>query len=263
MNPPKKEEIKNEHGGKQNDTTTTKSIQTPVNVIVTKQERDKPTITEWILVCTTIVLAILNYYTVRYASEQTKAAIDAVAATESSLAITKYSIALAEQSLATTKKSSEVYEALTKADLRAYVIVKDIAKIQIRTGNKMEIPVTVINVSKTPANFLVHHNHLIIGREVTSQDSTRFMQILDRNKFDGHNLGSNMQSATKPVAFNIDPPISLDDSIAIATGKAPVYLIGFISYFDWFNERHLTVYHGIYKPSGEFYTIGSRFNFAN
>ncbi len=173
--------------------------------------------------------------------------------------ISKQAIALADSSLQTTKKSARIYEYLTKSDLRAYVVLKEMT-FQLRVGQKPRGEYQYINLGKTPARHVVVMHCLVVGDAGMVDRATNILKgAASRRDSIGYVIGSNI-SPTKD--FVGDAVLTRGDSVAIANGTESVYLLGLIGYYDKFNERHLTWFcHTLYFDGS--YGVYPKFNDAN
>lgn len=239
----------------------------PLEITVFKGDPDRPTKAEWILIAITLVLAVFNYFTVRYAADQAQAALDAAAyakesanSSDTSLAIAKLSIALAEASLETTRNSALVYEYLTKADLRAYVSTSRINPVEIRSNMPLKTAYEVVNVGKTPARNLLIYHLFALGTEVPEDLARTLKESIDRRDQQGFILGSNVPMSKDVVSEWL---ISKDDSIAVYNGTRAIFLLVLIRYYDTFNQRHYTWQCVSFSPASNSVGAYKKFNDAD
>ncbi len=152
-----------------------------------------------------------------------------------------------------------IYVETTHADLRPYVVLKEISDFSVQNGKFETCSIEFTNVGKTPA-YNYFHVSRFITRTVTDNDSAEGAVIAARNRNTGVVIGSNLsdikylQSTTKAVLL---------DSIGVFKKEIPIYLYGFIYYEDTFGKAHRVWYCFVYFPEKRAFMTYSRYNGAD
>jgi hypothetical protein len=262
---------------------TSSTPRTPVQeisrlgVTVYRGDKDRPTTAEWCLIVVTFVLAVLNYFTVKYAGDQTTAAINASKSAEATfelskrtadssdasssktLAIAQRSITLAENSLAISRKGMENYERISKVDLRPYIVIdQDTIDVSVSIGKRISTRFGFTNVGRTPALDCFHANSCVVADSMRQFALDKLFQTAEWHKKEGIALGSNIHK-TKEGTYGV---FSLQDSIDVATGTKKLIFFGLISYNDVFGDRHFTWY-CLKSDNRGYFTWDARFGGMN
>ena len=103
---------------------------------------------------------------------------------DSSLKISHKSLEISDHSLAAAKKSGEIYESLTKADLRPYIVLEDIIYNELQVGKPFPATIKIINCGKTPAINVKLYNSLTICGSMSEIEREKNWLI---EELDSHN----------------------------------------------------------------------------
>lgn len=231
-------------------------------VIVLKGDKDRPTKAEWILITITLILAIFNYFTLKYASNQSSAALDAVRVADSQFVYQRWrdsinsfnqnykdSLFAKSQherdslnfvSIELTKQSIKFAGENARTNLRPYVVIDEDSIITLSIGVNRNILVSLItiNVGKTPAIDFFHTNICRVVDVISQQIFDGLNEQVERHKKTGVVVGSHL-TFPKDGIYGV---LSLKDSIDVFTEKKKLVFAGIISYGDVFGGRHLTWY---------------------
>lgn len=226
----------------------------PIEVLVKKGDKDRPTMAEWILIGITFLLAVFNVFIIKYAGDQAKAAIDAVQLGRDQFTRQLKidfidSIRQSQRDLAQDRKDAlfaksqtvrdSFYFITTKKSLRPYItLVSDTFSFStpVIGGGIPSTNIRYKNVGKTPAYNIISvdryritnniRNSDIFKREIKPDDFREITRSL------GENESSNMFWEDENRIF------TKQDSTDITSGKFGIFWGFIFTYSDIFGDRH-------------------------
>ncbi len=173
---------------------------------------------------------------------------------------------MSDCSFVAAKKSSDVYEALTRDELRAYLVIQNFRPIKIQATNPIQTFYDVVNVGKTPAvNFTAFHSFILINVDKSEDDKISREVNWVRGAIKRHTTEGSIIGGSGPFCriASFDKRITPDDSVAIVTEKKRIYLIVLVSYFDKFNIRRETMSCYYFPADGKSVGIYRKYNYMN
>lgn len=225
----------------------------PLKISINEGKMNWGTVTEWILLFITIVLAIYTIKTATYASDQAKAAIDAVRLgrnqfdyqrkQDSINAIRQDEKDLAQKTkdilFATSQKQRDSLSRESfQLENRAYIIFKtvslDTTDFQDR-GNKMSVK--IINTGNTPARYTTDFAGITLKEDSIKSLFQKGKEILQSSTPKGFFIAANDSATLVTPLINpkINKPITF-------TRSDTIYFCGIIKYFDIFRIPRWTYF---------------------
>lgn len=194
------------------------------------------------------VLAIATFLLYQQATIQSDAAIKAAGAAQ------KY-LAVAETSIAVARRTAEISEQSSHADLRAYFSVT-INPPHLKVGDSVRIGIEYKNVGKTPAYDFGTVGSARLGTGVYPDDIKRTESILKRT--------SRTVSPGQPFFILLEwRRLTENDSIAIASNTYKLNVWGKFIYTDKFGGERFIHFCCRYDPSVRGFVLYDHYNDAN
>ena len=173
-------------------------------------------------------------------------------------------IAFADSAFKSSKKSSQVYEYLTKSDLRAYVNITERESITMRVGDYIKTQYEIVNSGKTPAlNFLPYNAIFAVCDNDSAVITHGYNTVCDAIK--RHTRDEMVLSTSVPFVKQTQTALKMNeiDSLNIQSGKCNICLIIGIFYKDIFGRPHHTFYCSITGKDTDIEKIYPKYNWAD
>lgn len=243
----KENEPKELNDENQSNSNSSDSLNSAKRIIVYKGDKYRPTMAEWILIAITIVLAICNIIIINYASNQSKAAIDAV-----NLAKNQFNYQRKQDSIRTIQQnikdsifysSQHIRDSLNYNNIiienRAYVDIADIRGLYLKVNQPIAIDsLILVNTGKTPAYNVRVATGIIIGTGIYPNEIKDIdKQVLSAPEFTIGAGQTSLSSLTKEYRHMI---FRKQDSTNIFSNKYTLFYFGKITYKDKFRKQHFT-----------------------
>jgi|GEM_PF-1505343 len=138
---------------------------------------------------------------------------------------------------------------LSRTDLRAYVVITKLIPLNLKVGERINIPYEINNVGKSPAINVSVVSRFKIYKD-TSEISAEYVWIqryFNRHKEQGFVMGVSNPIQRNPLS---DSVFNIKDSILFLKKTQNMFLLTAIRYNDIFGEPHNTVSCYIYQSPG-------------
>ena len=146
-------------------------------------------------------------------------------------------------------------------ELRAFIMVKNVTplKIIVNDTNYTVCRYEIFNTGKTPALNIVSSTKFAIGK-IPLYHIYDSLSNVNKKAVNGFALGpNNFDTRNIKIHFKI----SKNDSINMVNNRIRNCLMIFISYTDWFKNKHTTSYGVEFRFQDSIYTYYRDYNYAD